>query len=101
MVVNPIGTGKGLNRVDGTPLVSFRCDRSSENNHTIADADRDALKGRVSRELLLDFALEVLVTVLSYSLRSRLAWSSRYVRLVRHGLCRLLRKKNSLPLPQE
>ncbi len=55
-VINPGDVGKDLDRVDGTPPVSLGCDRPFENNHSIADVDRDALKGRVSCELLLDCA---------------------------------------------
>src|SRR6267378_4184920 len=55
-VINPCDIGKDLDRVDGTPPVSFGCDRPFEDHHSIADVDLDALKGRVSRELLLDFA---------------------------------------------
>ena len=55
-VFNPGDMGEDLDRVDGTPPVSFGFDRPFEDNHSIADFDLDALKGRVSRELLLDFA---------------------------------------------
>src|SRR6266853_1505949 len=100
-VINPRDMGKDLDRVDGTPPVSFGCDRPFEDNHSIADVDLDALKGRVSRELLLDFAPQILVTLQCRARRLRLIWRRGRVRFRRHGLCRLLCRKNSLPLPAE
>jgi hypothetical protein len=55
MVINPGDVGKGFDRVDGTRAISLGRDRPLKDNHSIADVDHDALKGRISRELLLDF----------------------------------------------
>jgi hypothetical protein len=55
MVINPGDVAKGFDRVDGTPAISLGRDRPFKDNHSIADVENDALKGRVSRELLLDF----------------------------------------------
>jgi hypothetical protein len=64
--------GEDLDRVDGTPPVSFGFDRPFEDNHSIANFDLDALKGCVSRELLLDFVEKILVTLLCRAQRLRL-----------------------------
>src|SRR5258706_9207787 len=106
-IIDPGDIRKNLPHVDGTPPISFGCDRPFEDNHSIADGDRDALKGPVSRELLLDFAPEILVTLILVTLLRRaqplrLVWRRRCVLPPCHGLWRrLLRQKNSLPLPAE